>query len=505
MPSFDPNWLRQRAYLTPERIALIAGGEHWTFRELHQRVESAAQRLATWGAGPGSRVALLLRNGLDFATFVYAGAPLGVELVLLNTRLTRAEIEWQLADVQANYLIYDEHNADTALTAGSNLPILQLFSVRMFSQLAIGDAILRTHVKFEATHCVIYTSGTTGKPKGARLSYGNLWWSASDSALNLGIHTDDVWLAILPLFHVGGLSILMRSVIYGNTAIVHQTFDPVAVNRAIDEQRVTMISVVSTMLQRMLDARGDQPYPTTLRCVLLGGGPAPQPLLEACAARGLPVVQTYGLTETASQIATLPPEDALRKLGSAGKPLFHAALKIESNGLSLPAGEVGEIVVRGPTVIRGYVNDSETPTSAIRNGWLHTGDLGYLDAEGYLYVVSRRVDLIVSGGENVYPAEIEAVLLAHPAVEEVGVAGVPDRHWGQVPAAAIKLRAGAALTQTEVQAFCADRLARYKIPTHIWFVEELPHNAAGKLVRSALIADWETQVGPGGNDKTGQG
>jgi len=487
----DPNWLRQRAYLTPDRIALVAGDERWTFRDLHKRVESTVRRLATWGAVPGSRVALLMRNGLDFATFVFAGAPLGVELVLLNTRLTPTEIVWQLTDVQASYLIYDQANAENALTVAASLPALQLASLPAFSQLAEADVPLRPEIDLQATHSIIYTSGTTGKPKGALLSFGNLWWSASDSALNLGIHTDDIWLAVLPLFHVGGLSILIRSVIYGNTAILHEAFDPVAVNRAIDEQRVTMISVVSTMLQRMLDARGEKPYPPPLRCVLLGGGPAPQPLLEQCAARGIPVVQTYGLTETASQIATLAPEEALRKLGSAGKPLFHAALKIEREGMQLPAGEIGEIVVSGPTVISGYVNHA----GAIHDGWLHTGDLGYVDAEGYLYIVSRRDDLIVSGGENVYPAEVEAVLLAHPAVEEAGVVGVPDAQWGQVPAAAIKLRIGSTLTVVEVQAFCAERLARYKVPAHIWFVEALPRNAAGKLVRSALLADWQGRDG----------
>src|SRR5690606_22452106 len=233
------------------------------------------------------------------------------------------------------------------------------------------------------------TSGTTGRPKGAQLTYGNHWWSAVASALNLGLHGDDRWLACLPLFHVAGLSILMRSVIYGMTAVVHDRFDPERVNRAIDEDRVTIVSVVAATLQRMLEARGDRPYPGHLRCLLAGGGPVPVPLLEECHRRGLPVVQTYGLTETASQVVTLAPDDALRKIGSAGKPLLPNELRIVPLGArsmeepgaaeetgppaAAPPGHVGEIAVRGPTVTPGYFRDPESTARALRDGWLYTG------------------------------------------------------------------------------------------------------------------------------------
>jgi O-succinylbenzoic acid--CoA ligase len=253
---------------------------------------------------------------------------------------------------------------------------------------------------------------------------------------------------------------------------------------------VTIVSVVGAMLQRMLAARGDKPYPPSLRCVLLGGGPAPPDLLEDCARRGAPVVQTYGLTEAASQVATLSPEDALRKLGSAGKPLLPTELRIEQEGVVVGAGQVGEIVIRGPTVTPGYVDRPEATAHAIRDGWFHTGDLGYLDEEGYLYVLDRRDDLIISGGENVYPVEVEAALRAHPAVEDAGVVGVPDERWGQVPVAFVKLHDAATLTEPDLTAFCYTRLARYKVPAHIRFVESLPRNAAGKLLRRALLESW---------------
>jgi O-succinylbenzoic acid--CoA ligase len=241
------------------------------------------------------------------------------------------------------------------------------------------------------------------------------------------------------------------------------------------------------MLQRVLEQRDGRPFPPYFRCMLLGGGPAPQPLLEECRRRGVPVVQTYGLTETASQVATLAPEEALTRLGSAGKPLFGTELRVlREDGSDCAADEAGEIVVRGPTVSPGYLNRPEETARALRDGWLHTGDLGYLDTEGYLYVLDRRDDLIVSGGENVYPAEIESVLQTHPAVLEAGVCGVADARWGSVPLAMVALRPGTAAGADTLLAFCAERLARFKLPSRIVFVDELPRNAAGKLVRSEL-------------------
>jgi o-succinylbenzoate---CoA ligase len=366
--------------------------------------------------------------------------------VPLNTRLTEEEIAWQVQDSGAR-VVLDE-------------PALMALD---------GEPVPPREVDLDAPHTIIYTSGTTGRPKGAVLTFGNHWWSAVGSALNLGLQPDDRWLACLPLFHVGGLAILLRSVIYGMTAVVHDRFDASRVNRAIEEQNVTIVSVVSAMLDRMLADRRGRGYPPSLRCLLLGGGPAPRPLLETAARLGAPVVQTYGLTEAASQVATLAPEDALRKLGSAGKPLFPVQLRIEA----------GEILVRGPTVSPGYLG---APRS---DAWLRTGDLGRLDDEGFLYVLDRRDDLVVSGGENVYPAEVESVLLAHPAVEEAGVYGLPDAHWGQTVAAVVKLTEPA--TTDDLTDFCRVRLAGYKVPRQIRVVTRpLPRTAAGKLLRRAL-------------------
>ena len=251
---------------------------------------------------------------------------------------------------------------------------------------------------------------------------------------------------------------------------------------------LTTAWVVAVIPQRMLEAAGERPSPPHFRCALLGGGPAPRPLLEACAARGVPVVQTYGMTETASQAATLAPADALRKLGSAGQPLLPVELRIAAEGRDAAPGEVGEICVRGPMVTPGYHGRPEATAEAIRDGWLHTGDLGYLDAEGYLYVVDRRTDLIISGGENVYPAEVEAALLSHRAVAEAGVVGAEDPQWGQVPVAFVVPRPGAAVSPEALIAHCRERLAAYKVPRRVALVAELPRTAAGKLRRVELRA-----------------
>ncbi|MBV9327418.1 MAG: o-succinylbenzoate--CoA ligase [Chloroflexi bacterium] len=445
-----PDWLRQRAAVTPERRALVCGAQAWSFAELDRRVDAAA---ASLDVREGERVGIRAANSLGFVVAVQALMRRGGVLVPINTRLTDAEVAWQVEDAQVSRVVGDD---DLEALLRQPTPAHQT-RARDF--------------ELHAWHSIVYTSGTTGRPKGAILTYGNHWWSAVASALNLGLLADDTWLACLPLFHVGGLAILLRGVIYGMAVVVQSRFEAAEVNRAIDEQGVTIVSVVSTMLERMLAERGPRAYPPSLRCVLLGGGPAPLPLLERAAAAGVPVVQTYGLTETASQVVTLAPEDALRKLGSAGKPLMGSEIRVGSDG---------EIEVRGPSVSPGYVNHPP------RDGWLHTGDLGRLDDDGYLYVLDRRDDLIVSGGENVYPAEVEAALLAHPAVSEAGVIGVPDAEWGRRVTAVVVVRAGVTATADELIAFCRQRLAAYKAPRHIEFRSALPRNGAGKLLRREL-------------------
>ena len=491
-----PDWLARCAANAPLRLAVQDGRARWSFADLDRAASRTARQLAALSVQEGDRVALLAGNGSAYVAFVHALTRLGAILVPLNARLTLDELCWQLRDVRAALLVSDGGYATTAAAIGRAIPDLPratLAQAAVDDTAIIGampeaDVALRSLIDLDATQAIMYTSGTTGQPKGALITYGMQWWNAVGSALNLGHAPDDRWLACLPLFHIGGLSILMRSVIYGISVIVHEHFDAVAVNRSIAEDGVTMISVVAVMLQRMLDAQSVHDYPLALRCVLLGGGPAPYPLLEECARRRVPVVQTYGLTESCSQAVTLAPGDALRKLGSAGRPLPPVQLRIMRDGEPAPSGEAGEIYLRGPTITPGYAGRMEATARAFQDGWFATGDIGYLDAEGYLYMLDRRADLIISGGENIYPAEIESVLLSHPDVAEAGVRGLPDAQWGQIPVAFVHLRAGSTANANELLSFAGQRLARYKLPRAIHLVGPLPRTSSGKLLRKDLRA-----------------
>jgi O-succinylbenzoic acid--CoA ligase len=501
-----PEWLRHRARLSPERPALLCAADRWTFAELDSRVSAAARALAAAGVRAGDRVALLARNGSAFVVIAHALPRLGAAVVPLHVRWTADELATALRDCAPSLLLYDDANATAATSVAALLPDLRCLPITRLSQ--GGDSQSDKdpepgldRIDLAAVHSILYTSGTTGRPKGTVLTFGNHLWSAVGSALRLGLLDDDRWLACLPLFHVGGLAVLVRSVVCGIPVVLHERFDAAAVNAAIDEYRITIISVVSSMLLQLLEARGARPYPPSLRCVLVGGGPVPRPLLERCAERAVPVVQTYGLTEAASQVTTLAPADALRRLGSAGKPLFPTEVRIAGKGGNrLPPDEPGEILVRGPTVSPGYLNRAQETAAALRDGWLHTGDIGYVDDEGYLYPRGRQDDLIVSGGENIYPAEVEDVLRTHPAVKDVGVTGVPDARWGQRVVAMVRLRKGVAADEAELLAFCRRRLAAYKVPKQLRFAERLPRNDAGKLCRGALqeamdLADKEEAKG----------
>ena len=501
---FLPDWLARCAENRPGHQAVQCGLVRWSFAELDRQATRFARQLATMGIEQGNRVALLAANGLPYVAFVHALTCLGAILVPLNLRLTLEELCWQVRDVRASLLVCDENYTSLAIEIGLAVPQLPLATLAnksmrgetVLSELAESDVPLRTLIDLSAAQAILYTSGTTGRPKGALITYGMQWWNAIGSALNLGHNLDDRWLACLPLYHIGGLSILMRSVIYGISVVVHEKFDPLMINRSLLEERITIISVVAVMLQRLLADLGANwggaHYPATLRCVLLGGGPAPYPLLEACALRGVPVVQTYGLTEACSQAVTLSPADALRKPGSAGRPLPPVQLRIMDEYRQAAPGEPGEVFLKGPTITPGYADSPEATAQAFQDGWFATGDIGYLDKDGYLFVLDRRADLIISGGENVYPAEIESVLQSHPWVKEAGVCGQADSQWGQVPVAFVVPRAGSMLSAEELLGYTAQKLARYKQPRAIHFTAWLPRTSSGKLLRRDLLRLLQT-------------
>ncbi|MFJ7920272.1 o-succinylbenzoate--CoA ligase [Lysinibacillus fusiformis] len=471
-----PNWIIQRAYLTPLRKALTYKEQSWTFLELNDLSSKRARQLVGLGIKRGDRIAIMGPSKPELVITMYACMHLQCEMVMLNRRLSQDELGYQLADSEAvAVLIADEDvNKLPANTA------YYLFST--IEEGEEGTFDIGKEWPLDQTTTIMYTSGTTGFPKGVRQTVGNHQASATASVLNIGLQADDVWLCAVPLFHISGFSILVRSLLYGNQVYLYDHFDVEAITHHIMNGEVTHMSVVAVTLERILHTLEQHKAKASSRfkLMLAGGGPVPADYLARAHTLNLAVAQTYGMTETSSQTATLASEDAIQKIGSAGKPLFFNQIKIvEPNA----QGE-GEICIRGPHVTPGYIGRF-AQKSATREGWLYTGDIGYLDEDGYLFVIDRRADLIISGGENIYPAEIENVLLIHPAVKEAGVCGADDKQWGQVPVAFVVLNEHVSVEQ--LQAFCQQKLAKYKLPKEIIITNSLPRNGADKLLRRKLL------------------
>jgi len=472
------DWLKAQAAAAPERPALVsARGERWSYAALDAAVEQTATRLSGLGLAPGDILATLLPASPQHVFIVHAAARLGLALAPLNTRLTSAELALQLQKLGCRVLVGLPDARQTGLASGS----LDLLSPAGLADLP-GAAFTPPAFDLARLQGIIFTSGTAGASKGVKLTFANHFWSAQGSAARIGILPTDTWLSPLPLYHVGGLANLFRCALAG-AALQLCDPDPQALQAGLADG-ASLVSLVPTMLKRLL-ALPDLETPR-LRLVLLGGAAATPDLLAEAAHRGLRVAATYGLTEAASQVATIDPDSPaqLAKPGCVGRPLLNTRLRIVGeDGADLPPGSPGEVLVQSPTVMPGYYADPEASQRALQSGWLHTGDLGYLDSEGCLWLLQRRSDLIVSGGENIYPAEIEAVLAAHPAVAEACVVGLPDPEWGQHPAALVVLQPGLSVSAAELLTFARQTLAGYKLPKSIHFVPALPQTASGKIAR----------------------
>ena len=480
-----PNFLLKRASITPERPAIHFNGITYSFREVYDRAYKVAGQLTFYGLKEKQFVGVLLQNHFDTAVIYLAFQLIGVRAVILNNRLTADELMWQLNDCQAAFLVTESAFSGKSIEIKSTLLHIKIIEKEALFEADFSEPTIITEVDLDEVCTVMYTSGTTGHPKGVLQTYGNHWWSAIGSALNLGLNENDSWLCTVPMFHISGYSILMRSIIYGMKMVIHESFHELKAIEAIRSEKVTIMSVVGTMLTRMEKELNKDNLPAEFRCMLLGGGPASKSLLEKCHAKNIPVYQTYGMTETSSQIVTLSPEYSFSKLGSAGKPLFPSQLKIiDSNGEMAEEHVVGEIVVKGPNVTCGYLHREEETAQKLVDGWLYTGDIGYLDEEGFLYVLDRRSDLIISGGENIYPAEIEGVLMSHSSVLDAGVIGMKDERWGEVPVAFIVMKNN--ISNEEIIHYCQQKLAKYKIPKEIIPIDEIPRNAAKKILRREL-------------------
>lgn len=475
------DWLRTAAERWPDRLALKFGDETLTFRELDDRATRAAAWLFERGVREGMCVALYARSSLDAVVVIYGLMRLGAVLVPINVRQTVQEVSWQIGVAQ---LVLSDGQYGVSLGG-----VLLLNDYTKFR----GELPLLREFDLDQIHTLVFTSGTSGRPKAAELTYGNHYYSALASEARLGASPEDHWLCCLPLYHVGGLAMLMRGLIFGMSVVLQDGFDVDRVNQALDNEGITHVSLVPTMLYRLIDTRSSPP--PHLRLCLVGGAAATPDLVTRAQAAGIAVATTYGMTESASQIATQTVEQTLRKPGSVGKAIEpYSELWIEgASAERLAQGIVGEVVVRGATIMQGYRNEPEATAFTLRNGTLHTGDLGYLDEEGDLWLVQRRSDLIVSGGENVYPAEVEAALKGHPQIIDACVVGLPHPEWGQQVSALVVVRAP--ITQDEITDYLRSRLAGYKLPRRVRFADALPLTANGKVARAVV-----TQIMRDGSD-----
>lgn len=479
-PVTTPHWLTKQAYIAPDHPAMeMEDGEVITFLELQEKSALFAKKLQTLGVNKNDHVGVLSTNTPQFIITIHALSYIGAVGVLLNIRLTKKEIEYQLMDSDTSYLLTCADMESFAKSFSLSMPIQTFKEVEALTP---GHYSIRREISLDDPFTIIYTSGTTGFPKGVIHTYGNHWWSAIGSMLNLGTLDSDKWLATLPFFHVGGLSIFIRSIIYGIPVYVTENFSEERVHQAIMYKGITIASVVPVMLNRLIKRLGNARYPRAFRCMLLGGSAAPRLLLEQAKSKHVPVFQSYGMTETTSQIVTLRPADSLQKIGSSGKPLFPAQVEI----CNRDSDNIGEVHVKGPMVTDGYYNNETETNKTFINGWLATGDLGYLDRDGFLYIVDRRKDLIISGGENIYPSEIESALLKIPGIEETSVIGVNHERWGKVPVACIVTK-DETLTKDYLVSTLKESLANYKIPKNFYQLDFLPRNASDKVVRDTLF------------------
>ena len=504
------SWLERRRPKSGEKTALIAGERSISYAELAERARRLAQALRRRGMTRGDRIAYLGENDSAFVETFFACGLLGAVFVPLNTRLAAPELQFQLDDAGVRLLVNAQRLDALAAAAVEGAGVQRRLVVAEFSEVGspvaeVGSPVVERYeqallaapaepidetVTLDDGAMILYTSGTTGRPKGALLTHGNITWNCYNVLVDTDLTSTDIALMISPLFHVASLDMgLLPILLKGGTAVLEQKFEPGRALELIERHRITTLNGVPTTFQMLAEHPS---WPTTdvssLTKLTCGGSAIPASVLAAYDARGIEFANNYGMTETAPGATTLPRGRSRDKLGSAGLPHFFTDIRIaDPIGEVLAPGEVGEIQISGPNVIKQYWNRSDATRESYADGiWFKSGDMGYRDEEGFLYVSDRLKDMIISGGENIYPAEIEALILELPQVASVAVIGVADERWGEVPKAVVTVREGANLTEHDVRAHLEGRLARYKIPKSVVFAEEMPRTASGKIRKAEL-------------------
>lgn len=500
--SFD--WIAHHAATRGDKMAIhdLASDRTFTYEEMNDRTARLATALATdFGVGFGDRVAVLAENDSNFFEVQFACWKLGAIFVPLNWRLALPELEFIASDCGPNVIIFDDAMADNALALAKATSMQHTISwgtsevaapyedvISAADPLAVAD---NAHTSHDDPITVMYTSGTTGRPKGAIITHGMTFWNAANCVEFFSLNADMVNLAFLPLFHTGGLNVFANPAFhYGGTNLVMRTFDPAEALALLTSPEVGVTHTIGVpanwLFMSQVPDFAAASFPTLI-APAVGGSPTPETLIEAWAAKGLPLQQAFGMTETSPLVLSLTRQDAAKKIGSAGVPAMHTEVRIvDEDGSDTTPGETGELWVRGPNITPGYWNRPEANAESFTDGWLHTGDAARVDDEGFYYIVDRWKDMYISGGENVYPAEVENVIYELPQVGEVAVIGVDDPKWVEVGRAVVVLKPGETLSEAEVINHCRQNLARFKVPQSVVFIDEIPHNATGKVLKREL-------------------
>jgi O-succinylbenzoate-CoA ligase len=493
--------LNRSARRFPKKVAIIDGNVRMTYSQIHSRVDNLAGWFQSKGIKKGEKVAILLYNSIEFTECFFALAKIGAVAVPVNFRLQKLELEYILGNSEVKMLIAHNDFASIIEHIQENLPLMEDVVI-VDHRKEKNHTFQLYHPIFEKTFSpqlellhdddnflIVYTSGTTGKPKGTVLSHKSVFMNAVNMVLECGLTKDEIQLITTPMFHIGGISAMTMIMLIGGTSILHNKFNPEHILKTFEIEKVTYAFMVPSMWNVLLEVPNFKEYNVnSLRIICTAAASTPLELKKKLMKHfpNAGVFDTFGHTETFST-ATLKASDSLIKSGSVGLPYSNIEVRVVDEKMNdCQPGQVGEIIYRGPTMMREYYKNPEATEAALKGGWLHSGDLVKFDEDGYLTVVDRKKDMIISGGENIYPKEIEEVLYTHPYILEAAVIGVQDEKWGETVKAFIVKRNGISLTQKEVIDYCTERIARYKKPHYVEFVDELPKNAAGKILKTRL-------------------